>query len=135
MCESVFLLKVSHLNTIHRFADLENAVNSVNHQPTPAKVPSRDELVKRVNRCLNDSDVSGLVVALQSFDKECEVEVLPFAGSLYFSELNYIRQESGIDLRADGISKVCQFLKPVANINQAVETGDPIALIYHCQQV
>ena len=69
-----------------RLADLESAVNSVNHQPTPAQVPSRDELVKQINRCLNDSDVSGLVAALQSFDKECEVEVLPFAGSIYFSE-------------------------------------------------
>ena len=89
-------------------------------------------MVGHVNRCLNSDDVAGLTKALQNFDPQ--LDIMPFAATLYFSELNYIRQQSGIDLRADGIVKVCQFLNPVAQVNQAVEIGDPLALIYHCQK-
>ena len=116
---------------LFRYADPETAVRIANLEG-PLQPPSRDELVGHVNRCLNSDDVAGLTKALQNFDPQ--LDIMPFAATLYFSELNYIRQQSGIDLRADGIVKVCQFLNPVAQVNQAVEIGDPLALIYHCQK-
>jgi len=99
-----------------RMEDLELAVHRANESRTRM---TKDQVVAEINRALNNDDVEKLSELLTG-SNALGVEILPSAIILYFSELNYIRQASGIDLGADGIVKVTKFLLNVAKVNQAV---------------
>ena len=110
-----------------RMEDLQAGIKAANETRVQM---SKEDIVDKINQALNNDDVNGLMKLLQT--PVMNVSVLPFAATLYFSELNYIRQASGIDLRADGIVKVCDFLYTVAQINQAVQYKDYNAIVSLC---
>ncbi len=51
--------------------------------------------------------------------------VFPSAASLYHSELRYVRDGSGADLRLEGIQALALFLGQVARINLAAQGRNP----------
>ena len=65
-------------------------MKEANQEP---KRMTMDQVVAEINRALGNDNVSRLLEMLQ--DPLLGLDILTFAATLYFSELNYIRQTSG----------------------------------------
>ena len=124
-----------------RLQDIESALKAANiskgHNLIISPLMKFDDtddtlsIIKGINQALENGDISELLKLLRS---SClglgEEFVHPFAGSLYFAELDYIRRKSATDLRKEGIVQVCKFLSTVAKINEAAQSKN-FEHVYH----
>ena len=129
------LTSILHKNKMLRMQDVESAIKSaVNHgtNQKSTKVPDMDIsiVVKKINDALENGKVVDLMDLLRLPCMNIVEHVLPFAGSLYFAELDFIRRGSGMDLRAEGIARVCKFLSTVAKINEAAQNKNYDKVFY-----
>ncbi len=80
--------------------------------------------VRQVNVCLSGGDASATARALSAPSLRLG-KIHPEAATLYHSELGYVRDGSGADLRHEGIHALAEFLNLVAAINLAVIGRNP----------
>merc|ERR1712223_232358 len=130
------LSNILQKNNMLRIQDIDFALKTALNNQKSSKGPETDitTVVKKINEALENGKIVDLMDLLRLPCLDIIDHVLPFAGSLYFAELDFIRRGSGMDLRAEGITRVCKFLSTVAKINEAAKNKNYDKVFYLATQ-
>lgn len=90
----------------------------------------KPHLVVKINQALENGDFSEFKLLLTSPCLKLIGNVHQFAASLYFTELDYIRRLSEMDLELECIVKATKFLSTIARINEAAQVKNYEQIFY-----